>query len=74
MKPATLKKYTDAFEIPTRPDLAAVDLATSVARHFDSFLEVDEDEVIGKFMNAGMCFRIFLTSFHAFVPPFYAFL
>ena len=53
MKPITLKKYTDAFEIPIRPELTPVEIATSVARHFDSFLEVDEDEVIGKFMNAG---------------------
>jgi hypothetical protein len=52
MKPVTLKKYTDMFDIPVRPELAPVEIATSVARHFDSFLEVDEDEVIGKFMNA----------------------
>ena len=52
MKPPMLKKYIDMFELVVRPDSAPADQCIVVARHFDSHLEVDEDEVLARFVNA----------------------
>ena len=52
VKVPTLKKYTEVFELAVRPEASPADLATSVARHFDGHLDVDEDEVLARFVNA----------------------
>jgi len=52
LRPGSLRRYLDAFELPPRPDATPAELAVAVARHFEHHLEVDEDSALARFMNA----------------------
>jgi hypothetical protein len=52
IKSTTLKKYADLFDLQLRQDGTAGDMCAAVARHFDSHLDVYEDEVLERFVNA----------------------
>jgi len=52
MKPTMLRKYVDAFEMTVRPDAGPADLCAAVARHFEGHLDVEEEDVLARFVNS----------------------
>mmetsp|Transcript_12620 Transcript_12620/g.34552 ORF Transcript_12620/g.34552 Transcript_12620/m.34552 type:complete len:205 (+) Transcript_12620:345-959(+) len=51
LRPQALKRYVRSYNIPVRQELSTTEYATAVARHFETHLEVDEDDTLGRFMN-----------------------
>mmetsp|Transcript_10532 Transcript_10532/g.20927 ORF Transcript_10532/g.20927 Transcript_10532/m.20927 type:complete len:247 (+) Transcript_10532:99-839(+) len=48
----SLFDYADFFAVECRPDAPPAELACTIARHFETTLEVDEEAVLGGFLDA----------------------
>merc|ERR1712232_217561 len=53
LKGSTLKRYLQSYDVGVRADTPHSELVNLVARHFDLYLDVDEEDII-----AGFCRKV----------------